>query len=63
VRIVGDMHNILQLDDGGSLFDVYLRTGPEFVTFASKDLPGDSPQLSDSLEVTVKGLCFYPTWT
>jgi hypothetical protein len=63
VRIVGDVHNILQLDDGGALFDVYLRAGPEFVTFESKDLPGHAPQLRESLEVTVEGLCFYPTWT
>ena len=63
VRIVGTVHNILALDDGSSLFDVYVQAGPEFLTFASTDLPGQPPSLRDAIEVTVRGLCFYPTWT
>lgn len=61
-RIVGDVHNVLPLEDGTVLFDVYVRAGPEFVTFDSGDLTGQPPELHDLLEVVVQGLCFYPTW-
>jgi hypothetical protein len=62
VRIVGTVHNIVALDDGSSLFDVYVQAGPEFLTFASTDLPGQPPSLRDPIEVTVRGLRLHPTW-
>ena len=63
IRIVGDVHNAMLLDDGTSLFDVYVQSGPEFVTFPSTDLVGHPPKVGDCVTVTVRGLCFYPTWT
>jgi hypothetical protein len=63
VRIVGNVHNVVQLDDGSSLLDAYVRTGPEFVAFESNDMPGHAPQLRDLVQVNVRGLCFYPTRT
>jgi hypothetical protein len=63
VRVVGRVHNVLPLDDGKALFDVYTRTGPEFVTFESTDILGPQPKLGDRIAATVRDLCFYPTWT
>jgi hypothetical protein len=63
VRIVGTVHNVLTLEDGSCLFDVYVQSGPEFLTFASSDFSGPPPFLRDSIEITVSGLCCYPTWT
>jgi len=63
VRIVGAVHDILQLADGKVLFDVYVQSGPEFVTFLSEDLRGQPPELRDSVEAFVRGLCCYPTWS
>jgi hypothetical protein len=63
VRIVGDVHNILVLDDGAALFDVYIQSGPEFMTIQSTDLGGPPPRVHDQIEVVVRQLCFYPTWT
>jgi hypothetical protein len=62
VRVVGRVHNMLTLDDGKCLFDVYTRAGPEFVTFDSIDIMGPEPKLGDAVAVTVRDLCFYPTW-
>jgi hypothetical protein len=62
VRVVGTVHNILALGNGALLFDVYVQAGPEFLTFQSSDLPGQPPALRDSIEATIRGLCFYPTW-
>jgi hypothetical protein len=63
IRIVGAVHSILVLEDGSSLYDVYIQAGPEFLTFESAELPGQPPSLHDSIEATLRGLCFYPTWT
>ena len=63
VRVVGRVHNVLPLEDGKSLFDVYTRAGPEFVTFDSTNILGPEPKLGDPVAATVRDLCFYPTWT
>jgi hypothetical protein len=63
VRVVGRVHNVLPLDDGKALFDVYIRAGPEFATFESTDILGPQPKLGDPIAATVRDLCFYPTWT
>lgn len=60
VRVVGTVHNVVTLDDGSDLFDVYVQAGPEFITFQSSELPGKRPALHDSIEATVRGLRAYP---
>jgi hypothetical protein len=62
VRVVGTVHHILALEDGASIFDVYVQAGPEFLMFQSTDLAGRPPALRDAIEVIVRGPCFYPTW-
>jgi hypothetical protein len=63
IRVVGTVHNILALEDGSSLYDVYIQAGPEFLTFESGELPGQPPSLHVWVEATLRGLCFYSTWT
>ena len=53
---MGRVHNVLPLDDGKSLFDVYTRAGPEFVTFDSTDILGPEPKLGDPVAATVRDL-------
>ncbi len=62
VRVVGLVHHVVEVSEGVSLFDLYLRTGPEYVTFESSAL-GCSPTIGDGLEVVVGGLRFFPSWT
>jgi hypothetical protein len=63
VRVVGRVHNVLLLDEGKSLFDVYTQAGPEFVSFDSTEIFGPEPKVGDAIAATLRGLCFYPTWT
>lgn len=62
-RIVGRVHNVIALDDGVSVYDVYLTNGPEFAAFDSDELGDSSLAKGVALEVTVLGLCLYPTNT
>lgn len=62
VRVVGLVHHVVEVSEGVSLVDLYLRTGPEYVTFESSAL-GCSPTIGDGLEVVVGGLRFFPSWT
>jgi hypothetical protein len=61
VRIVGRVENVLPLDDGDSIFDVYVQTGPEFLAFDSTEHEIDL-KVGDPVAIVVQGLCFYPTW-
>ena len=63
IRVVGAVHNVMVLDEGVSLFDVYLQNGPEFLTFDSADLPGAPPKQGEGVEIIVRGLRVYPTWS
>lgn len=60
-RLVGKVHNIVPLDDGGAIYDVYLVAGPEFFGLDDDDLAGVILAVGDSVEAVVSGLCFYPT--
>jgi hypothetical protein len=62
ICIVGRVHNVLALDDGSSLFDLYVQAGPEFLTFDSTAVSGRQLKVGDSVAITVRDLCFYPTW-
>jgi hypothetical protein len=62
IRVVGAVHNIMRFPSTPTLVDVYLQTGPEFITFEA-DALGEEPMLGTGIEVVVAGLCFYPTWT
>ena len=60
-RITGRVHQVLELEDGGSLIDIYLQTGAEFLSVHSEELGGHVPAIDSGLAVEVEGLCFYPT--
>lgn len=62
VRVVGLVHNVVEVSEGVRLVDVYLRSGPEYVTFESSSL-GCSPTVGCGLEAVVRGLRFFPSWT
>ena len=57
--IRGRIHNRLMLEDGGELYDIYLKNGPEFVAVTSEEL-GRIPE-GPGLELIVNGLGFHPT--
>lgn len=63
IIIRGRVNNVLVLDDGNHLVDVYLRNGPEFVAVISSDINNHVPGVGIGLEIVVEGLCFYPTNT
>lgn len=60
---VSSVSSVIVLDDGGAIFDVYSRNGPEFAAFDSDGLGDRSLLVGTALEVTVLGLCIYPTNT
>ncbi|MDO9354534.1 MAG: hypothetical protein Q7T55_12615 [Solirubrobacteraceae bacterium] len=57
----GRVHNISELGENSHIIDLYLQNGPEFLALSSAELNGAVPALRSALEVTVHGLCFYPT--
>ncbi|WP_256077162.1 hypothetical protein [Massilia sp. YIM B04103] len=63
VVVRGRVHNVLPVDSESSVIDLYLRTGPEFITIESSELGGFIPTVGAGLEIHVQGLCFYPTNT
>ncbi len=63
VRVVGVAHNIIDVTPHVFIVDVYLQSGPEFLTLEADDLSGQRPDLGAALEIIVTGLAFYPTWT
>lgn len=63
ITVRGRVHNVVVLEDKSKLIDLYLRNGPEFFTISSRDLEGEIPGENAGIEVSVSGLCFYPTNT
>ena len=61
-RVVGRVHNVIPLDNGDSVFDVYVQTGPEFLSFDSTEYEREL-KVGDPVAIVVENLCFYPTWT
>ena len=61
IVVLGRVHNFTEVDDHSGIVDLYLQTGPEFLAISSQELGGDIPVVGTALEVTVYGLCFYPT--
>jgi hypothetical protein len=62
LRVVGLAHHVVEVSEGVRLVDVYLRTGPEYVTFETSAL-GCTPTVGDGIEAVVRGLRFFPSWT
>ena len=63
VTLRGRVHSTTQVDVNVQVVDLYLQTGPEFLAISSVELGGVVPSVGTALEVTVHGLCFYPTGT
>lgn len=63
VRVLGGVHHVVPIDDGTSLVDVCIQRGPEFLTIHSTDLGDGLPRVGDGVELVVRGLRVYPTWT
>ena len=63
VRVIGAVHHVMRLEGDVALFDVYLQKGPESLTFESADLPGAPPGAGQGIEIIVRGLRAYPTWS
>lgn len=56
----GRVHSIIEDGSGGYIVDLYLQTGPEFITATSEEL-GFVPEIDSGLELELEGVCFYPT--
>jgi hypothetical protein len=63
VTLRGRVHSTTEVDVNVQVVDLYLQTGPEFLAISSEELGGAVPSVGTALEVTVYGLCFYPTGT
>jgi hypothetical protein len=63
VTLRGRVHSTTGVDVNVQVVDLYLQTGPEFLAISSAELGGLVPSVGTALEVTVYGLCFYPTGT
>jgi len=61
ICVMGNVHSVMPINSGAVLVDVYLQTGPEFLAIESTELGGSVPTVGVGLEVTLLGLCFYPT--
>lgn len=61
ICVTGAVHSVMPISSGVSLVDMYLQTGPEFLCIESTELGGTVPLVGTGLEVTLLGLCFYPT--
>lgn len=61
ICVLGKVHCVLPTGSGQNLVDVYLQTGPEVMAIESAELDSAVPLVGMWLEVTVLGLCFYPT--
>lgn len=63
ITISGRVHNIMDIGDDQSIIDIYIQSGPEFLSVTSGELGNQIPALGSALEITVENLCFYPTNT
>jgi len=61
--VKGRVHHVMEMGDNQSVIDLYIQTGPEFMTVASGELGDETPVLGSGIEITVENLCFYPTNT
>jgi hypothetical protein len=61
ITLRGRVHNISDLDENSQVIDLYLQIGREFLALSSAELNDVVPALGAALEITVHGLCFYPT--
>lgn len=59
-RLVGIVHNRVELDGDEVLYDVYCQVGPEFVVFSSLELGDRYLGRGTRLEAHLTGLRFYP---
>ena len=60
VRVVGMIHNVVDISDTEAVVDIYLQTGPEFLCVKASELDS-RPEIGDGLEVVLEDLCFHPT--
>lgn len=59
----GRVHNVMDISDQKSIIDIYIQSGPEFLSVESEELKNWVPAVGTGLEITVENLCFYPTNT
>jgi len=59
-RIRGRVSNLVPLEDGDILIDIYVCNGPEFLLTRALDLGGEVPPEGTGLELVVGGLCLHP---
>ena len=63
IKIQGRIHSIMDIDDGGQVFDLYLRNGPEYLAVTLEEFGENQLCEGAGIEVLLEGLCFYPTNT
>lgn len=63
IEIDGTVHNILQIDSDSAVVDVYIRNGPEYITFDTNELHNVLPVIDRRICIRGRKLTVYPTWT
>lgn len=58
----GTVLQIVPLEDGETLIDVYIQKGPEFVTVSSEEL-GATPEVGSRVRLWLRGLRLFPSFT
>jgi hypothetical protein len=59
----GRVHNVMDIGDQTAIIDIYIQSGPEFLSVESGELGNQTPAIGAGVEITVENLCFYPTNT
>jgi hypothetical protein len=63
ISVYGRVHNVMAVGEGEELIDLYIQNGPEFLSIAKSELGASAPAIGTGIEVTLEGLCFYPSNT
>lgn len=63
ISVKGRVHGVIAVGDGEEIIDLYVQNGPEFLSIAKSELGAAAPTIGNGMEVTLEGLCFYPTNT
>ncbi|EGQ9921362.1 TPA: hypothetical protein JG855_004667 [Vibrio parahaemolyticus] len=59
-QIFGHVHNVVHISEDSTIYDVYLRNGPEFLCVSSENWAIE-PKVGDGIYIKTSGLCIYPS--
>ena len=62
IAVDGSIHNEIQIDDGLTLFDIYIQNGADFLAVTSDEV-GQKLAVNSRIRIVGKGLHVYPTFS